>query len=331
MTTSPDQRSEQIRRAAAELFFNHGFEATTTRGIAEVLGIKSASIYYHYEDKQEILFEIIYSTMRELIDRVRVGAEQQALPDRKLATLIIHHVLMHAHRPKEAILGDTELRSLTGERRKVVQRLRDEYERLLTDILHEGREAGAFDLLDEKLTAYAILGAVHARRHVVRAPRAPVAAGGRPRLRRLRPAARRRRPDRAGRARLADVVGAGVLRGCPPQATALRALVPRQQPAGIARLPRSREARVGDAPVGCRGRVLRPAVTNAWARRPRPSRQQGTAASSRWQRRAVAGPATRAPRARRTNPIAARPARPLQMSTCLARRAPGSPPARPRR
>jgi Tetracyclin repressor-like, C-terminal domain len=38
-----------------------------------------------------------------------------------------------------------------------VQRLRDEYERLLTDILHEGREAGAFDLLDEKLTAYAIL------------------------------------------------------------------------------------------------------------------------------------------------------------------------------
>jgi AcrR family transcriptional regulator len=157
MTAPPDQRSDQIRRAAAELFFNHGFEATTTRGIAQVLGIKSASIYYHYEDKQEILFEIIYSTMRELIDRVRIGAEQQALADRKLATLIIHHVLMHAHRPKEAILGDTELRSLTGERRKVVQRLRDEYERLLTDILHEGREAGAFDLLDEKLTAYAIL------------------------------------------------------------------------------------------------------------------------------------------------------------------------------
>ena len=157
MTAPPDQRSDQIRRAAAELFFNHGFEATTTRGIAQVLGIKSASIYYHYEDKQEILFEIIYSTMRELIDRVRVGTEQQTAPERKLATLIIHHVLMHAHRPKEAILGDTELRSLTGERRKVVQRLRDEYDRLLTEILREGRDSGTFDLLDEKLTAYAIL------------------------------------------------------------------------------------------------------------------------------------------------------------------------------
>ena len=95
--------------------------------------------------------------MRELIDRVRVGVEGQTTPDRKLATLIIHHVLMHAHRPKEAILGDTELRSLTGERRKVVQRLRDEYEQLLTGILAEGSEAGTFDLLDEKLTAYAVL------------------------------------------------------------------------------------------------------------------------------------------------------------------------------
>src|SRR3954471_17730314 len=112
MTAPPDQRSDQIRRVAAELFFNHGFEATTARGIAEVLGIKSASIYYHYEDKQEILFEIIYSNMRMLIDRVRLGSGQQAPAVRKLATLIIHHVLMHAHRPKEAILGDTEVRSL---------------------------------------------------------------------------------------------------------------------------------------------------------------------------------------------------------------------------
>ncbi len=224
MTTPPDQRSDQIRRAAAELFFNHGFEATTTRGIAQVLGIKSASIYYHYEDKQEILFEIIYSTMRELIDRVRVGTEQQTAPERKLATLIIHHVLMHAHRPKEAILGDTELRSLTGERRKVVQRLRDEYDRLLTEILREGRDSGTFDLLDEKLTAYAILAqCTHVGTWYERRGRLSL-SGGRARLRRLRPAARRRRADRPRRVRLADVVGAGVLRGGPPEAADLAAL-----------------------------------------------------------------------------------------------------------
>ena len=38
-----------------------------------------------------------------------------------------------------------------------MQRLRDEYDRLLTEILREGRDSGTFDLLDEKLTAYAIL------------------------------------------------------------------------------------------------------------------------------------------------------------------------------
>ena len=181
MTAPPDQRSDQIRLAAAELFFDHGFEATTTRAIAQVLGIKSASIYYHYEDKQEILFEIIYSTMRELIDRVRVGTEQQAAPDHKLATLIIHHVLMHAHRPKEAILGDTELRSLTGERRKVVQRLRDEYERAAHRHPH-GRQ-GRRHVRAARREADRVRDprAVHPRRHVVRAARTPAAAGGRAR------------------------------------------------------------------------------------------------------------------------------------------------------
>lgn len=149
-------RAEQIRRVAAALFFDHGYEATTTRAIARELGIKSASIYYHYEDKERILFEIIRSTMEELIAGARNCVARETRHERQLAALVIHHVLMHAYRPKETILGDTELRSLTGPRREIVQALRDEYEDLIVGVLIAGRDAGSFDLLDEKLTAYAI-------------------------------------------------------------------------------------------------------------------------------------------------------------------------------
>jgi AcrR family transcriptional regulator len=150
-------RSAQIRRVAAGLFFDHGYEATTTRVIARVLGIKSASIYYYYEDKEQILFEIIRSTMQDLLEGARAGVGKEAVPDRQLAILVVHHARMHAYRTKEATLGDTELRSLTGPRREVVQALRDEYEALVVSVLASGQAAGAFDLLDEKLTAYAIL------------------------------------------------------------------------------------------------------------------------------------------------------------------------------
>jgi TetR/AcrR family transcriptional regulator, cholesterol catabolism regulator len=151
------RRSTQIRRAAAVLFFDHGYEATTTRAIARQLGIKSASIYYHYEDKEEILFEIIHSTMEDLLEGARVGVAKEAEPDRQLAAVVVCHVLMHAYRPKETILGDTELRSLTGQRRQRVQALRDAYERLVVGVLSAGRAAGTFDVLDDKLTAYAVL------------------------------------------------------------------------------------------------------------------------------------------------------------------------------
>jgi len=45
-----------IRQAAAERFFHQGYEATTVREIADALDIRAESIYYHYPDKQQILF-----------------------------------------------------------------------------------------------------------------------------------------------------------------------------------------------------------------------------------------------------------------------------------
>ncbi len=62
-----------IRQVAAERFFHQGYEATTVREIADDLDIRAASIYYHYPDKQQILFELIDSTMTLLTDGVRTA------------------------------------------------------------------------------------------------------------------------------------------------------------------------------------------------------------------------------------------------------------------
>ena len=67
------ERAQELLRVAAELFFEKGYESTTTREIAEALEIKSASIYYHYESKEQILFELIRSTMEQLTAGVRLS------------------------------------------------------------------------------------------------------------------------------------------------------------------------------------------------------------------------------------------------------------------
>lgn len=52
--TGAETRGE-IQRVAFELFTAQGYESTSLRQIAEMLGINKASIYYHFENKEAIL------------------------------------------------------------------------------------------------------------------------------------------------------------------------------------------------------------------------------------------------------------------------------------
>ncbi|WP_328531297.1 TetR/AcrR family transcriptional regulator [Nocardioides sp. NBC_00368] len=61
---------EQILDAAARLFTSKGFAATSTREIAEAVGIRQASLYYHFAGKDEILSELLSQTIRPTVDSV---------------------------------------------------------------------------------------------------------------------------------------------------------------------------------------------------------------------------------------------------------------------
>jgi AcrR family transcriptional regulator len=150
-------RAQELQRAAAELFFAKGYEATTIREIADALDIKSASIYYHWKNKESILFDLIRSTMEQLTAGVRSVLEREDRPDRQLAGLAVHHVVLHALRPKEAVLGETELRSLTGPRYRSVLRMRDDYEAIVRGVLDAGSHDDLFHVPDLSLTAYSII------------------------------------------------------------------------------------------------------------------------------------------------------------------------------
>jgi AcrR family transcriptional regulator len=55
---------EQILDAAAEMFSEQGYSAASTRRIAEAVGVKQASLYYHFASKQDILVELLAGTVR---------------------------------------------------------------------------------------------------------------------------------------------------------------------------------------------------------------------------------------------------------------------------
>lgn len=139
------------------MFFDRGYESTSIRELAAALDIKAASLYYHFPDKEQILFEVVGSVLEQLLDGGATLVERQRTPDVQLAALVVNHVVLHALRPKATTLGDSELRSLTGERRAINIRTRDAYESLVVSVLERGAREGVFDVIDSRLTAYALI------------------------------------------------------------------------------------------------------------------------------------------------------------------------------
>jgi AcrR family transcriptional regulator len=65
----------EILDAAAELFASQGIAATTTRQIAERVGIRQASLYYYFAGKDEILLELLTQSVRPSL---RVAGELES-------------------------------------------------------------------------------------------------------------------------------------------------------------------------------------------------------------------------------------------------------------
>jgi AcrR family transcriptional regulator len=58
---------DEILEAAATLFTEQGYTDTTTRQIAAVVGIRQASLYYHFADKGSILSALLTGTVEPAV------------------------------------------------------------------------------------------------------------------------------------------------------------------------------------------------------------------------------------------------------------------------
>ena len=63
---------EEILDAAAELFTTHGYANTSTRKIADAVGVRQASLYHHFATKDDILEALLAGTVDEPL---RLAAE----------------------------------------------------------------------------------------------------------------------------------------------------------------------------------------------------------------------------------------------------------------
>lgn len=78
---------EEILDAAAELFTTRGYTNTSTRMIADAVGMRQASLYHHFSNKDELLDALLSGTVDAPLAVARAIGESTARPAVKMYAL----------------------------------------------------------------------------------------------------------------------------------------------------------------------------------------------------------------------------------------------------
>jgi AcrR family transcriptional regulator len=149
-----------ILKSAAAAFRRLGYHGATVEQIAAALHMKKGNLYYYFKNKEEILFACHQYSLDRLMQILHDVQQSGLAADEKLRRLVhafVHTILDELH--GTALFLDLE--ALTPAHLKAVIVRRDEFDRGVRTVLDEGMASGTFAKNDQKLLAFALLGAVN--------------------------------------------------------------------------------------------------------------------------------------------------------------------------
>ena len=139
--------SKRVLDAAARLFRDRGYVATTMRDIARQAGMKAGSIYYHYSSKEKLLDAVldrgtagVFSGVREAVERLPPKATHRE----KLHTAITAHLHSIVKFGDYTLVSRRILGQIPTAIRKKNLKLRESYGRFWRDLFESARLDGAF-------------------------------------------------------------------------------------------------------------------------------------------------------------------------------------------
>jgi AcrR family transcriptional regulator len=157
---SAEDRRAAIVEAAVRLFSERGFRGTTTRALADAVGVTEPVLYEHFKSKRDLYCAIIDTKSQEGFARAAQQLEPyvQARDDRALFTRVGEFVLRsfsedpaYSRLLLSVALEDPELGNLFYERQR-------EAREALACYIRRRTEEGAFIAIDPALAARAFIG-----------------------------------------------------------------------------------------------------------------------------------------------------------------------------
>ena len=134
--TKGAQAKARIISEAETLFNKLGFDGASIRDIAAAAEMQPASVYYHFESKEELLWAVWEKGGVELLDRVKDAIADKTDPWQRMETACIAHTtgLLDWRRANQALFVMPPWHYPESIKARVIA-LRNEYEKLFVGLI----------------------------------------------------------------------------------------------------------------------------------------------------------------------------------------------------
>lgn len=164
---SGNESRSEILQAAAELFMELGYAATSIDAVAQRLGATKGRIYHHYRSKADLFFDVQIAAMNRLNEQVEPIARGAGDPLERLSAMALRHTqILLTELPMQKVAVQGLERHLLGassgaKRLRSVVKMRDDYEQMFVEVIDDGVRAGLFVDQPAKLITKPFFGALN--------------------------------------------------------------------------------------------------------------------------------------------------------------------------
>ena len=153
-------KREKILQSAVDLFYTNGYLPTTMDVIAESIGATKPFVYYHFENKAELLSEIARRTLREWLGVTTRVIEKSLSPTETLALVTHQFTMIVLDMHKLVSIYFREQLNLPKEVAAEIAEMRRQIDTQVRMILSEGKKAGVFEFNDLAVASQVVTGMV---------------------------------------------------------------------------------------------------------------------------------------------------------------------------
>jgi AcrR family transcriptional regulator len=151
-------KRRRILEQARDLFYSHGYEATTLDAIAEGLQVTKPFIYSYYRNKSEILRAICEVGIRNSLQALDAALESDLPPREKLRKIVDRVTAIIIENQKYIVVYEREEKNLEPKDAKTLMHERREFGIRLARLFEAGTKSGDFQVPDPLLTAVSVGG-----------------------------------------------------------------------------------------------------------------------------------------------------------------------------